>query len=84
MFGIERGSPGPHDGPANFARFQHDGGMIDFGVELERGRFEGVLCGKGHAEEEFSAGVGWILWSHDSHGPLENVIVHEIQVRDEG
>ena len=58
VFRIERRAPLSQYGPTDFSRFSQDGWMINSGLKLEDGRFEGILRGKFQPQNEFSTRVG--------------------------
>jgi hypothetical protein len=80
---IQRWTPVAQHGAANFSRFQQDARMVHFGRKDEFGRFERVLRGKFEAQQEFTARVRRVARTCQGAGPVENVVLDQINVQDE-
>lgn len=58
VFGVECRPPCSHHVRTHIPGIELDRGMVNLGHEFEGGRLEGVLRGKGNAEDEFPSGIG--------------------------
>lgn len=48
--------------------------MIDTGSEVNLGWFEWIVGGEMNVQEEYAAGIGRVIWTHDRRLPMKHVI----------